>query len=70
MSKFDNSKLDYPLTLDENVFLVGSSWFVFMPNGKPLVERFKMKDRAQPTLDKLNEISRRKGGRPRKKEDK
>ena len=66
--QYDPKKLQYPLTLEDNVFLVGSSWRVFLPGGECHLDRFKMKDRASGLLATLNEAFRRRGGRPRKVE--
>ncbi len=67
MKRFDPSKAAFPLTLEDNVFLVESSWYIFFPDGSTYQNnKFKMKDGAQQDIDLLNEAYRRRGGRPKK----
>lgn len=57
------------LTLEDNVVKIGSKFWIKLPNGEILPERYTMKERAKTKIDAINEQIRRKGGRPRKNKE-
>lgn len=62
--------LDYPLAIEDNVWNVDGSWRIAIPPHGELVpgERFTEPKNAKPVLDKMNEVQRKKGGRPKNSE--
>lgn len=63
MNQDRNYKRDYPMTLGGNVFPIGNTWSVLLPDGTFHNDKFTMRDNAKQLLDQLNEVARRRGGR-------
>jgi hypothetical protein len=55
-----------PLTLHDNLKLVGSKFQIVLDSGEILPGRYSMKEHATKAIEAVNEHIRRKGGRPPK----